>query len=182
MFLAIKQHWSPILQQTAELIKAYGLRRPRRRRGCRAGRRAKPCPRTATSALDQSANCLAAAASRQSTTATTTTTTTTDDSAQSSVNNQLIANQSVNTGHDSLQELYQPIDNQLSHSSYESSHRIPTIISDRRCRNQLSSIYGGAWKSCLLTSWVIFSILQLVYVALVYYFITRELVREPTEV
>ena len=32
-----------------------------------------------------------------------------------------------------------PIDNQLSHSSYESSHRIPTIISDRRCRNQLSS-------------------------------------------
>ena len=79
--------------------------------------------------------CYHKSASRQSTTATTTT----DDSAQSSVNSQLIANRSVNTGHDSLQELYQPIDNQLSHSSYESSHRIPTIISDRRCRNQLSS-------------------------------------------
>ena len=76
-----------VAKQTAELIKAYGLRRPRRRRGCRAGRRAKPRLPAATSA-DQSANCLAAAASRQSTTATTTTTTTTDDSAQSSVNNQ----------------------------------------------------------------------------------------------
>ena len=130
-----------VAKQTAELIKAYGLRRPRRRRGCRAGRRAKPRPQAATYALDQSANCLAAAVSQpsSSTTATTTTTITSDDSAQSSVNNQLIANQSVNTGHDSLQELYQPIDNQLSHSSYESSHRIPTIISDRRCRNQLSS-------------------------------------------
>ena len=36
-------------------------------------------------------------------------------------------------------------------------------------------IHGGAWKSCLLTSWVIFSILQLVYIALVYYFIMRKL-------
>ena len=85
----------------AELIKAYGLRRPRRRRGCRAGRRAKPRPPAATSALDQSANYLAAAASRPCSStissATTTTTITTDDSAQSSVNNQLIAKQSVNT-------------------------------------------------------------------------------------
>ena len=60
-----------VAKQTAELIKAYGLRRPRRRRGCCAGRRAKPCSPAATSVIDQSANCLAAAASRQSTTATT---------------------------------------------------------------------------------------------------------------
>ena len=90
-----------VAKQTAELIKAYGLRRPQRRRGCRAGRRTKPRPPAATSALDQSANCLAAAASRPSISTTissaTITTITTDDSAQSSVNNQLIANQSVNT-------------------------------------------------------------------------------------
>jgi len=77
------------------------VRRPRRRRGCHAGRRPKPRPPAATSALDQSANCLAAAVSRPSSStmsyATTTTTITTDDSAQSSVNNQLIAKQSVNT-------------------------------------------------------------------------------------
>ena len=42
-----------VAKQTAELIKAYGLRRPRRRRGCRAGRRAKPRPPAATSALDR---------------------------------------------------------------------------------------------------------------------------------
>jgi len=90
-----------VAKQTAEIINAYGLRRPRRRRGCRAGRRAKPRPPAATSALDQSANYLAAAASRPCSStissATTTTTITTDDSAQSSVNNQLIAKQSVNT-------------------------------------------------------------------------------------
>ena len=45
---------------------AYGLRRRQRRRGCRAGRRAKPRPLAATIA-DQSANCLSAAASQPST-------------------------------------------------------------------------------------------------------------------